>query len=294
MHMRKIELAKRKARLERSLEMRRKMVVVAMAMALTMLLASMSLGQDDPADAPPAMRVAALSASVENACPYTETIIDAPGMQEYRWWDGDFCWTHTLSVPDGMTLIMATLAIEAYDVDNPGPADPELDVISADATPLGVLTGAGGTNSTTTFNVPPASLVDGQVDVCIDIDSTHNVNWWGVTVKSSTLSTAWISPSQDVLWPPNHKMVEVEVLVASCDPVPTCNIVRVESNEPLDGAGDGSTEPDWEITGPLTVDLRAERSGPLTGRVYTIVVECNGAEASVEVTVPHDQGKGKK
>ena len=44
--------------------------------------------------------------------------------------------------------------------------------------------------------------------------------------------------------------------------------------------------------------LRAERAGGGTGRVYTICVKCedasgNIAEATVDVTVPHDQGKGK-
>jgi hypothetical protein len=272
--------------------MRGKMIVAAIALA--MLFTSLSLGQDDPADAPPA-RAVALSASVENACPYNETIIGAPGMQEYRWWDGDFCWTHRLSVSDGMTLIMATLAIDAHDVDNPGPTDPELDVIYADGTDLGVLTGAGEEDSTTTFNVAAAALADGEVEVCIDIDSTHTVDFWAVTILSSTLSTAWISPSQAVLWPPNHKMREVEVIVASCDPAPACRIVSVTSNEPVEDIGDGNAEPDWEITGDLTVELRAERSGLGTDRVYTIVVECTDAagnvtEASVEVTVPHDQG----
>lgn len=47
------------------------------------------------------------------------------------------------------------------------------------------------------------------------------------------------------------------------------------------------------ITGDLTVDLRAERAGGGTGRVYAITIRCidgagNSATASVEVTVPHN------
>ena len=59
-------------------------------------------------------------------------------------------------------------------------------------------------------------------------------------------------------------------------------VVGVSSNEPVDGADDGNTAPDWEITSPLTVALRAERSETGTGRVYTIDVA--GTDASGNVT----------
>ncbi len=111
-----------------------------------------------------------------------------------------------------------------------------------------------------------------------------------------------VSASPNTLWPPNHKMVDVTVTAAAediCDAAPVCRIVDVTSNEPIDGLGDGHTEPDWEITGAATVKLRAERAGVGTGRVYTIHVECtdasgNTATATVDVTVPHDKGEGKK
>jgi hypothetical protein len=49
--------------------------------------------------------------------------------------------------------------------------------------------------------------------------------------------------------------------------------------------------PDWEITGALTVNLRAERSGSGSGRVYTILVEAQDASGNttrerVTVSVP--------
>jgi hypothetical protein len=76
----------------------------------------------------------------------------------------------------------------------------------------------------------------------------------------------------------------------------TARIVSVTSNEPVDGLGDGDTSPDWEITGDLTVDLRAERSGAGTGRIYTIRVQCtdeagNSSFGDVTVVVPRDKGK---
>jgi hypothetical protein len=79
-----------------------------------------------------------------------------------------------------------------------------------------------------------------------------------------------------------------------CDPNFSCEIISVTSDEPINGVGDGNTSPDWIITGPLTVDIRAERAGPGDGRVYTITVECtdesgNSSTATVDVTVPHSQ-----
>lgn len=102
------------------------------------------------------------------------------------------------------------------------------------------------------------------------------------------------------LWPPNHKMRQVSVMVDvsdACNAAVACRITSVTSNEPVNALGDGNTEPDWRLTGDLTVELRAERSGTGTGRVYTITVQCTDASGNasamreVTVTVPHDQGK---
>ena len=95
-----------------------------------------------------------------------------------------------------------------------------------------------------------------------------------------------LTASTRQLWPANHKMVAVSLsveLVDLIDPAPTARIVGVSSNEPVDGDDDGHTSPDWEITGPLTVQLRAERSGTGTGRVYTIEVE--GIDAAGNITL---------
>lgn len=103
----------------------------------------------------------------------------------------------------------------------------------------------------------------------------------------------------NVLWPPNHKMVPVTVGVSassSCDNAkPICKILLVRSNEPANGTGDGNASPDWQITGNLTVNLRADRAGNGSGRVYTLTGECvdtagNSAPWRTTVTVPHDQG----
>ncbi len=105
-----------------------------------------------------------------------------------------------------------------------------------------------------------------------------------------------VTASPNVLWPPNHQMVPVTVSASAsdnCSPV-SCSISSVTSNEPIDGLGDGDASPDWVITGPLTVNLRAERSGTGSGRVYTATVKCtdgagNSSTKTVMVTVPLNQ-----
>ena len=102
-----------------------------------------------------------------------------------------------------------------------------------------------------------------------------------------------ISATPDVLKTPNHKMIAVTVSVTATDlvdPAPVARIVSVSSNEPENGLGDGDTGPDWKIPGPLTLELRSERAGNGTGRVYTIAVEVadrsgNKSSATVQVTV---------
>ncbi|HKO56365.1 MAG TPA: HYR domain-containing protein [Thermoanaerobaculia bacterium] len=97
-----------------------------------------------------------------------------------------------------------------------------------------------------------------------------------------------VRPSEGILWPPNHQLVPVTITVDAFDPEGgpvDKRIVNVTSNQP---AGD---EPDWRITGALTLDLRAERDGD-GDRVYTIEVEVadgqgNAARGTCEVRVPH-------
>jgi hypothetical protein len=111
-----------------------------------------------------------------------------------------------------------------------------------------------------------------------------------------------VSANPDVLWPPNHKLVPVTVhaVVTDACGATSWKIVSVTSNEPVTGKGDGNTAPDWLITGPHSVSLRAERSGKGPGRVYSIYVQAVddagnlSTKAVVQVTVPHSQGKGKK
>ncbi|HLL00198.1 MAG TPA: HYR domain-containing protein [Myxococcaceae bacterium] len=123
--------------------------------------------------------------------------------------------------------------------------------------------------------------------------TTHTV----VDVTPPTITRA--TPSKQTLWPPNHKMVPVTVGVTLSDNCGNtsgaqCRILRVTSNEPINGPGDGNTHWDWELLGPMAVNLRAERAGLLNSRIYTLWVECRDsggqvATTTTSVTVPHDQ-----
>jgi hypothetical protein len=109
----------------------------------------------------------------------------------------------------------------------------------------------------------------------------------------------------DLLWPPNHRMVDVHAdVTASAPSGPVAiSLISVASNEPDDavGTGDGSTVDDIQghAVGTADVDfrLRAERAGEGNGRAYTVTYAAtttNGSmvttTASALVVVPHSQG----
>ena len=107
------------------------------------------------------------------------------------------------------------------------------------------------------------------------------------------------SASPNVLWPPNHQMVTVAISATATDDCGTAawKIIKIQSNEPVNGVGDGNTLPDWQILGDHLVSLRAERSGTGSGRIYGITLQAQdlsgnlSAPMTVMVTVPRNQVK---
>jgi predicted extracellular nuclease len=105
-----------------------------------------------------------------------------------------------------------------------------------------------------------------------------------------------VSVTPDMLWPPNHKYVDVEATVVvsdNFDPEPTVTLVSVESNEADFGLDDEDLPNDIVIVDDDTFQLRAERWDEGDGRVYTITYQVtdacgNTSMATVTVTVPHD------
>ncbi|MEH6453225.1 MAG: hypothetical protein V7782_09330, partial [Psychromonas sp.] len=100
-----------------------------------------------------------------------------------------------------------------------------------------------------------------------------------------------VSVSPQLLWPPNHRYVDVEVTASAGE----VSLISVTSNEPDNGKGVGNTTDDIVILDNGSLLLRAERSGRGSGRIYTITYKVNdGAENVVAVVVPHSQKKQEK
>lgn len=105
-------------------------------------------------------------------------------------------------------------------------------------------------------------------------------------------------PSQTLLWPPDHKSVNITINGVT-DPnnlVPTITITGIQQDEPVNAKGDGNTAPDGAGVGTSVAQVRSERSGTAVGgRLYFISFSASDAGGScsgtVAVGVPHDQGQ---
>ena len=118
--------------------------------------------------------------------------------------------------------------------------------------------------------------------------------------KTAPTLTCGVDPG--VLWPANHKLMDVRASVAVADALSGpagFTLVSVASSEADEGLGDGDTAGDIQGWSPGTAGttgkLRAERSGTGGGRTYTLVyrgldLAGNAATCTVAAHVPHDHG----
>lgn len=189
---------------------------------------------------------------------------------------------------------------------------PALDVVLTDTAPggsvlvydLGIQVAGSAVTRTTQYSVP--------ADACpMDLVSTAQVEYqdlageeFAKTAKAVTKVLDIVPPkltlalSQTRLWPPDHKLITINASISvtdNCDPNPRVRLVSVTSNEPDNGLGDGDTANDVQGaalgTDDRTFQLRAERSGRGTGRVYTVTYEASDASGNTTtqqqtVTVP--------
>jgi hypothetical protein len=123
-----------------------------------------------------------------------------------------------------------------------------------------------------------------------------------ITVKlDKTPPTITCSVNPITLWPPDHTLRPVTAMVNVTDALSDANgfiLNTVTSNEPDNGLGDGDLPNDIQGftagTASASGQLRAERSGTGTGRIYTLTytgsdIAGNTASCIATVTVPHDQ-----
>ncbi len=118
------------------------------------------------------------------------SIWNADGGIYYRRRSEDWGWTHTFANPADLlpatidSVSSATLEIKAFDVDGP-----EVDLIIGDGTLLGPLNLGDDAWSTTVFTLTGSTLdelLDGSINVWMDIDATSS-GYWAVALGSSKL-----------------------------------------------------------------------------------------------------------
>ncbi|MHC4676257.1 MAG: choice-of-anchor U domain-containing protein, partial [Planctomycetota bacterium] len=109
-----------------------------------------------------------------------------------------------------------------------------------------------------------------------------------VEVTDTTAPSLSPIPDKSILWPPNHELHAVEIQANAFDNGGGAIDldVTVQSSEPADADGDGSTIPDYYIdsvddqTGVIELRLRAERSGKGDGRTYSITITATDASGN--------------
>lgn len=128
-----------------------------------------------------------------------------------------------------------------------------------------------------------------------DLNPGDNSSTAQVSVSNPPPVLGSASAIPAVLWPPNHRMVDVTVdyTVADNCGTPSCSLAVVSSEADNNG-GDGNTTGDIQVVDAHHLRLRAERSGQGPGRTYTITASCSdsgGGSSSTQtaVVVPHNR-----
>ncbi|MBI4504222.1 MAG: hypothetical protein HY691_01695 [Chloroflexi bacterium] len=161
--------------------------------------------------------------------------------------------------------------------------------------------GSGVASVTDPITVSTEGVTSSVSGTCTDNAGNSASASFGPIKIDKTSPALTVSCSPNRLWPPNHKLRDVTAAPNASDSlsgIAATVLTSVTSNEPDDGLGDGDTAGDiagWSIGTPDTAgQLRAERSGTGTGRVYTLAYTTtdnagNSTSASCTVTVPRDQ-----
>jgi len=132
-----------------------------------------------------------------------------------------------------------------------------------------------GSNVTLSVPSQPGASVTVPLSSVPSLNSTNAYLFFGNTGVGTTFSNVRVIPLRPVdttppviskltatpslIWPPNHKMVPVTLNAVATDNVgvTSLKITSATSNERDNGRGDGDTSNDIQITGDLTLNLRA-------------------------------------
>jgi len=189
--------------------------------------------------------------------------------------------------PD-QTVEMTSCAGASVALNGAASADPDGDPLTYTWTENG-LTIATGVNPTVTLaygtHTITLTVADGKGGT-----ATDNVV---IRIVDTTPPALSVTVTPNILWPANHKYVKVTPAITVTDAC-AATTVKVTSNEPDNGLGDGDMPNDIVINKDGTISLRAERSGKGTGRIYTITYRAtdaagNTGTAAATVTVPHNR-----
>jgi hypothetical protein len=219
---------------------------------------------------------------------------DAPGV--FPFGPTEVIWTATDDSDNSESAIQTVTVVDTTPPDITAPPDVTLECTSPEGTPVEL-----GTPIT-------SDVCDVSVDVGNDAPGlfplgTTIVTWTAtddydnddsdtqtVVIEDTAPPEVELSVSPEVLWPPNHKMVTVrtDLIVGDvCDGSLTVRLISITSNEPDTARGDGNTVNDIQGADFGTDDrefqLRAERSGRGSGRVYTITYEVEDASGNATV-----------
>jgi probable HAF family extracellular repeat protein len=123
----------------------------------------------------------------------------------------------------------------------------------------------------------------------------HAVIWQATDTTAPSLAPV---ADRTILWPPNRKMAPVTIKANASDKsgMPVTLNATVSCNESQNGAVYWTTPFIDQATGTIYLQLQADRLGKGSGRIYTITIAAtdqtgNVGTASVQIMVPHDQGK---
>lgn len=192
----------------------------------------------------------------------------------------------TLTVRDTTAPALAPIPNQTLEATSAAGAVATFSATATDAVGANVTT-SHASGSTFPIGTTPVTVVA--------TDAAGNTTHGGFTITVRDASSPVISSltaSITSILQPNKKMVPVTLTANASDlvGVTSLKIVSVTSNEP------DSKTVQWQITGPLTLNLLADREGKGSGRIYTITVEARDAAGNTTtltttVAVPHDQRK---